>query len=121
MVARSSAEAEYRAMALTVCEVTCLKSLLKDLGIKHLAPTILKCDNLAAIAIVANPVLHEKTKHVDVDCDYVRDMVKSGSVTTQHVSSQSQLVDILTKILSIQQHTILNHKLGVQDNPSLTA
>uniref|UniRef100_A0A803LWG2 Uncharacterized protein n=1 Tax=Chenopodium quinoa TaxID=63459 RepID=A0A803LWG2_CHEQI len=49
---------EYRAMALTTYEVTWLTALLKDLGLKNLPPTILKCDNQAALAIVANPVLH---------------------------------------------------------------
>ncbi|XP_019107744.2 uncharacterized mitochondrial protein AtMg00810-like [Beta vulgaris subsp. vulgaris] len=62
VVARSTAEAEYRAMALTTCEVTWLTQLLKELGIKSLAHVVLKCDNQAAISIVVNPVHHEKTK-----------------------------------------------------------
>lgn len=95
MVASSSAEAEYRAMTLTACEVTCLKSLLKDMGIKHLSPIILKCDNQAAIA--GNPVLNEKINHVEVDCHYVRDMVRSGSIKTKHVSSRSNLLTFLPK------------------------
>ncbi|XP_021771327.1 uncharacterized protein LOC110735443 [Chenopodium quinoa] len=57
LVARSSAEAEYRAMALTSCEVTWIKSLLKDMGIKYLGPVLMHCDNQAALAIAANPVL----------------------------------------------------------------
>uniref|UniRef100_A0A803N712 Reverse transcriptase Ty1/copia-type domain-containing protein n=1 Tax=Chenopodium quinoa TaxID=63459 RepID=A0A803N712_CHEQI len=81
-VALSTAEAEYRAMAMTACEVTWLKSLLKDLGLNCLAPTILKCDNQVALAIVANPVLHERTKHVEMDYHYVRDMVKDGTLIT---------------------------------------
>ena len=57
-------------MALTTCEVTWLAALLKDLGVKKLPPTILNCDNQAALAIAANPVLHEKTKHIEIDCHY---------------------------------------------------
>ncbi|XP_019103134.1 uncharacterized mitochondrial protein AtMg00810-like [Beta vulgaris subsp. vulgaris] len=87
VVARSSAEAEYRAMALTTCEVTWLTALLKDLGLQHLPPTTLNCDNQAALAIVANPVLHERTKHVEVDCHYIRDQVKAGTIIPQHVTS----------------------------------
>ena len=73
VVARSSAEAEYRAMALTACEVTWLHTLLTDLGLKNLPASILKCDNQAALAIAANPVMHERTKHFAIDCHYVRD------------------------------------------------
>lgn len=103
-VARSSAKAEYRAMALTACEVTWLKFLLKDMGLTHLAPTLLTCDNQAALAIAANLVLNERTKHVEVNCHYLRNMVKSGSIIIQHVPSQEQLADVLTKILPVQQH-----------------
>ncbi|KAL8115567.1 hypothetical protein AgCh_022173 [Apium graveolens] len=90
VVARSSAEAEYRAMALTACEITWLSTLVKDLGIHNLSPAILMCDNQVAIAISANPVMHERTKHFDIDCHYVRDQVKSGHLITEHVSSTDQ-------------------------------
>lgn len=115
MVARSSAEAEYRAMALTACEVTWLSALLKDLGLTNLPPTVLKCDNHAALAIAANPVQHERTKHVEIDCHYVRDQVKAGTIVPQHVSSSDQVEDILTKILSVKQHQKLVTKLGASD------
>lgn len=54
-------------MALTTCEVVWLSSLLKDLDIKQLTIAELHCDNKAALAIAANPVLHERTKHVKID------------------------------------------------------
>ncbi|KAL8089306.1 hypothetical protein AgCh_038927 [Apium graveolens] len=76
VVSRSSAEAEYRAMALTTCEATWLNVLLKDLGIIKLPPTVLNCDNKVALAIFANPMLHERTKHVELDCHY-RDLLKN--------------------------------------------
>lgn len=112
VVARSTAEAEYRALALTTCEVTWLTALLKDMGLHHLPPTLLKCDNQAAIAIAANPVSHERTKHVEVDCHFIRDKIKSGDIITQHVPSHAQVADILTKVLSVKQHYYLMNKLG---------
>lgn len=87
--------------------------MLKDLGLKHLGPAIIGYDNQATIAIVVNPVLHERTKHVEVDCHYVRDMVKEGKLITEHVPSKSQVADILTKILLVDQHSTLLTKLGV--------
>lgn len=117
VVARSSAEAEYRAMAFTTCEVTWLSSLLKDLGLKDLPPANLKCDNKAALAIAANPVQHERTKHVEIDCHYVRDQLNKGLLTTSHVSSSEQIADLLTKVLPVKQHNHLLHKLGASAFP----
>lgn len=112
VVARSSAEAEYRSMALTTCEVKWLTSLLKDLGLQNLPPTPLKCDNKAALAIAANPVMHEKTKHVEIDCHYVREQLKDGVIQTQYTPSDEQVADILTKILPVKNHQHHVGKLG---------
>uniref|UniRef100_A0A803MRZ6 Uncharacterized protein n=1 Tax=Chenopodium quinoa TaxID=63459 RepID=A0A803MRZ6_CHEQI len=56
---RSSAEAEYRAMALATCEVTWLKQLFKDLGMKKIGAAILKVDNKTALSIATNPIQQE--------------------------------------------------------------
>lgn len=112
VVARSTAEAEYRSMAMTCCEITWLTTLLSDMGLPNLPPTILNCDNKAALSIAANPVLHERTKHIEVDCHYIRDKINDGSIITQFVPSHAQLADILTKSLPAKQHNKLLHKLG---------
>lgn len=112
VVARSSAEAEYRAMSLTACEITWVTALLKDMGLKNLPPAVLNCDNMAAVQIAANPVLHERTKHIEVDCHFIRDKITAGDIITHHVPSHAQLADILTKQVSVKQHYHLLHKLG---------
>ncbi|KAL2241039.1 UNVERIFIED_CONTAM: Retrovirus-related Pol polyprotein from transposon RE1 [Sesamum indicum] len=76
MVARSSVEAEYRSMATTTCEVTWLVYLLKNLGVEVKTPIPFYCDNKAALHITANPVFHERTKHLEIDCHVVRNKFK---------------------------------------------
>nr|KAJ0209320.1 hypothetical protein LSAT_V11C400213930 [Lactuca sativa] len=72
IVSRSSAEAEYRAMATSVSETLWLRWLLKHLEASPIGPTPLFCDNQAARHIANNPVFHERTKHLEMDCYFVR-------------------------------------------------
>ena len=114
VVARSSAEAEYRAIAVTTCEVTWLLSLLRDLGFSTLLhTTTLHCDNKAALYIAANPMFRERTKYVEVDCHFIRDKIIVGVIQPTYISTKHQLANIFTKILSVAQHQTLSSKLGV--------
>ncbi|PRQ34018.1 putative RNA-directed DNA polymerase [Rosa chinensis] len=112
VVAHSSAEAEYRAMASITCELIWLKTLLGDLGIVCTMPISLHCDNQAAMHIAANPVFHERTKHIEVNCHFVRDQVQSKLIKTVYTRSCDQLAVIFTKILTFAQFERLLSKLG---------
>jgi hypothetical protein len=72
-VSRSSAESEYRSMAATTSELIWLRSLLTDLSVPHSQPMLLHCDNQSALHIAANPVFHERTKHIEIDCHFIRE------------------------------------------------
>lgn len=113
VVKRSSAEAEYRSMDLTVCELKWLKILLVDFDITHNGPIDLHCDSQAAIYIAANPVFYERTKFVEIDCHGVRDAVQDGLIATRKVSKTEQLSDIFPKALGKREFTYLLGRLGI--------
>ena len=71
-MARSSTEAEYRALADTTSELLWLRWLLKHLGVSTSSATPLYCDNQSAIHIAHNDVFHERTKHIKIDCHFIR-------------------------------------------------
>lgn len=102
-------------MSATCCEILWLKALLKSLGVSHSAPVRLYCDNTATLQIAANPVFHERTKHIEIDCHFIRDLIIAGKVVTTHVSSTQQPADIFTKALVTPQFRHLLSKLGILD------
>jgi hypothetical protein len=102
-------------MATTTCELKWLKSLLVSLGVDHTHPMKIYCDSQAALHIAANPVFHERTKHIEVDCHFLRDELLKGNISTQHVSTHMQLADIFTKALGKQQFDYFLGKLGIQN------
>ncbi|XP_019262826.1 PREDICTED: uncharacterized protein LOC109240615 [Nicotiana attenuata] len=112
-VSRSSAEAKYRSMATTVAELVWIHGLLEELGVKVDLPMELHCDNKAALQIASNPMYHERTKHIEIDCHFIREKLQQGLIKTSHVSSRNQIADILTKALGKQLHSEMVGKLGM--------
>jgi Reverse transcriptase (RNA-dependent DNA polymerase)/Integrase core domain/gag-polypeptide of LTR copia-type/GAG-pre-integrase domain len=112
VVARSSAEAEYRAMASTASELIWIKHLLHDMLIESPEPIQMFCDNQAARHIASNPVFHERTKHIEVDCHFIRDKVQSKEIAIPFIRSQEQLADIFTKALDKKTSQQILNKLG---------
>ena len=112
LVAKSGAEAEYRALAHTTSEVLWLESLLTELKIQYFSPTLL-CDNLSVVLLSHNPILHARTKHIELDLHFVREKVMANKLKIQHVPAAAQLADILTKPLSTAVFQQFRDKLKV--------
>jgi hypothetical protein len=97
VVSRSSAEAEYCAVANGVAEVAWLRQLLAELHCPLSRTTLVYCDNVSALYLSTNPVQHQRTKHVEIDLHFVHDYVAAGAVRVLHVPTTSQFADIFTK------------------------
>ena len=113
IVSRSSAKAEYRAMASTTYELTWILHLLQDLHAKHDKPALMYCDNQVALHIAANPVFHKRSKHIEVDYHVVRNKILDGALKTFYVSTKDQLANVFTKALGVESFSKLIKRLGV--------
>ncbi|KAK9912717.1 hypothetical protein M0R45_036566 [Rubus argutus] len=116
-VSRSSTEAEYRALALSVAEVLWLCYLFRDLKVFLSQPPAFYCDNISAIALAANPVFHNRTKHVDVDFHFIREPLATNSMRLHPISSAANVADIFTKSLPKHRFFDLSSKLIVRIPP----
>lgn len=116
LVARSSAEAEYRGMPNATAELLWLQSLLREIHVPVHTPTFL-CNNLSAVHLAHNPVLHSRTKHLELDIHYVREKVAAKQLEIRHVPAYAQLADAFTKPLPTTSFTDLRSKLKVVSLP----
>ncbi|XP_022017588.1 uncharacterized mitochondrial protein AtMg00810-like [Helianthus annuus] len=96
-VSRSSAEAEYRAVANVAAEICWLRNLLLELHHPLRTASLVYCDNISAIYLSGNPVQHQRTKHIELDIHFVREQVQRGRVRILHTPTRFQIADIFTK------------------------
>ena len=96
-VSRSSAEAEYRAVANAVAEASWLRQHLVELHVPLRRTALIYCDNISTVYMSSNPIQHQHTKHVEIDLHFVRERVAIGDVCVLHVPTSSQYADIFTK------------------------
>ena len=115
LVARSSAEAKFLAMAQGVYELLWLKIILEDLKIKWDGPMRLYRDNKSTISIAHNQVQHDQTKHIEIDRHFIKEKLDSRLICTPYVSTDHQLPDILTKGLSSIKFQASISKLGMEN------
>jgi hypothetical protein len=115
VVSRSSAEAEFRGMALGICKILWLKFLLQDVGVNHSQPMKLFCDNKDARDIAHNQVQHDRTKHVEVDRFFIKEKLENKVIEVPPIRTDDQVADILTKAVSSNKFSRFLDKLGMCD------
>lgn len=96
-VAVSTTEAEFLAASLACREILWCRQLLWELGRLQREPTLLRVDNQGAIALIANPQTHARTKHIDVRYMFVRAAHAERKIAVRYVATSAQLADALTK------------------------
>ncbi|GJR84609.1 ribonuclease H-like domain-containing protein [Tanacetum coccineum] len=121
MLSRSSAEAEYRRVANAVAETSWICNFLHELYTLLFTTTLVYCDNVSVVYISANPIQHQRTKHIEIDIHFVRDKVAAGHVRVLHVPSRFQYADIFTKGLPYPLFADFRSSLSVHKTPAPTA
>ncbi|GKC42873.1 ribonuclease H-like domain-containing protein [Tanacetum coccineum] len=121
MLSRSSAEAEYRGVSDTVAETCWLRNLLRELHTPLSFATLIYCNNFSVVYLSYNPVQHQRTKHIEIDIHFVRDLVAAGEVRVLHVPSHYQFADIFTKGLPSALFEEFCSSLSVRCPPAPTA
>ncbi|WMV25479.1 hypothetical protein MTR67_018864 [Solanum verrucosum] len=114
-ISKSSTEAEYRSMSAACSEIVWIRRLMAELHISLDGSTTLHVANTSAIQIATNPVHHENTKHIEVDCHYIRELVVDQVISLRHITSHDQLADLFIKAMTRSRHQFLLSKLMLLD------
>ena len=115
VVARSSAEAEFRTVTQGICERLWIHRVLEELKMKTELPLKFYSYSKAAISIAHNPVQHDRTKHIEIDRHFMKEKLDVGIICLPFVTSSQQTADILTKSLARPSFEHLIDKLGMID------
>jgi hypothetical protein len=109
----SSCEAEYVAATAAACQGIWLKRLNAELRGTEDEAAELRVDNKSAIALIKNPVFHDRSKHIQLRYHFIRQCVDDGDIDVKYVSTKEQLSDIMTKALGRVQFQELRNRIGV--------
>lgn len=101
-------------MSTACSEIIWLRGLLAELGFPQTELTSLYADNTSAIQIVANPVFHERTKHIEVDFHSIHEAYDDHVISLPHINTQFQVADIFTKVVPRSRHQFLVYKSRIR-------
>ena len=113
VVTLSTTEAEFIAGASCACQAVWLRRILEVLAHVQHEPTKVNCDNSSAIKLSRNPVMHGRSKHIDVWFHFLREHTKNGVVEMVHCPTQEQIADVMTKPLKLDTFLKMRGLMGV--------
>ena len=113
-VALSTVEAEYVVAGSCCSQILWIKQQLLDYDLK-LGCIPIKCDNTSVINLTKNPVLHSRTKHIEIRHHFLKDHVEKKDVSFEYVNTKSELADIFTKPLPSESFLKIRRELGILD------
>ncbi|KAJ6992892.1 Retrovirus-related Pol polyprotein from transposon TNT 1-94 [Populus alba x Populus x berolinensis] len=119
IVTLSTTEAEYVAATTCACHSIWMKEVLNSVEEDYCKCITVFCDNSSSIKLSKNPVLHGRTKHINVRFHFIRDLIKKGEVELVYCGTKEQIADIMTKPLKLEDFVKLRMLLGVQEKKAL--
>lgn len=119
VVTLSTTEAEFVAAAFCACQCIWMRRVLEKIGYSQSKCTTIMCDNSSTIKLSKNPVMHGRSKHIDVRFHFLRDLTKEEVVSLVHCGTNDQVADIMTKPLKLEVFLKLREELGVCEVPNL--
>ena len=117
-VALSTAEAEYIVASMASCGAVWLRKLFSELFGHVLDTTMIFYNNQSGIRLFDNLVFHDRSKHIDIRYHFIWDMVQWGAIRLQHIGTDDQVANILTKPLGKVKFLTFRERLGVVERPS---
>ena len=110
----STAESEYVAASNAIKELIWLQRLTGEITGNQFEATKLYVDNQSAINLVKNPILHQRSKHIDIRYHFVREKFKEATFSLQYIETNDQVADIFTKAIPKVRFQYLRAQLGIQ-------
>ena len=119
IVTLSTTEAEFVAAAACSCQAVWMRRILRQLGYEGNGNTAIFCDNSSAIKLSKNPVMHGRSKHLDVRFYFLRELSQEGVIQLKYCGTQDQVADMLTKPLKLESFQKLRDLLGMCKSPGV--
>nr|PNR63161.1 hypothetical protein PHYPA_001586 [Physcomitrium patens] len=117
-VALSTTEGDYCVLFEVAKDVIHLRRMLKELKIICANPSLILSDNQSCIRLVDNPILHSRTKHIEIQYHFIREKSLAGDVIVDYVPSSEQQADILTKLLDTFTYGCMHKAINITPIPS---